>query len=41
MEAVTDEVLAESGWSWQEPVAVQLVDTHQATTGTVTVEDQP
>lgn len=26
MEAVTDEILAESGWSWQEPVVELVVD---------------
>ncbi len=25
MEAVTDEILAEAGWSWQEPVVDQTV----------------
>jgi hypothetical protein len=39
MEAVTDEILAEAGWSWQEPVAVQLVDIYPATSGTVTIEE--
>jgi len=39
MEAVTDEILAEAGWSWQEPV-VEPVVTEMATTGTVTVGDQ-
>ena len=39
MEAVTNEILAESGWSWREPVAVQLVDIYPATSGTVTIEE--
>ena len=39
MEAVTDEILAEAGWAWVEPVAEQVVE--QVTTGTVTVENQP
>jgi hypothetical protein len=39
MEAVTDEILAEAGWSWQEPVAVQPVDIYPATSGTVTIEE--
>jgi hypothetical protein len=39
MEAVTDEILAESGWSWQEPVVVQLADIYPATSGTVTIEE--
>jgi hypothetical protein len=26
MEAVTDEILAEAGWSWQEPVVELVVD---------------
>jgi hypothetical protein len=39
MEAVTDEILAEAGWSWREPV-VEPVVTEMATTGTVTVGDQ-
>ena len=26
MEAVTDEILAEAGWSWQEPVVELMVD---------------
>jgi len=43
MEAVTDEILAEAGWSWQEPVvepvAVQLVDIYPATSGTVMTEE--
>lgn len=38
MEAVTDEILAEAGWSWQEPV-VELVDIYPATSGTVTIEE--
>lgn len=38
MEAVTDEILAEAGWSWQEPV-VELVVTQAATSGTVTIEE--
>ena len=33
MEAVTDEILAESGWAWVEPVVVQVVE--QVTSGTV------
>jgi hypothetical protein len=31
-------VLAESGWSWQEPV-VEPVVTEMATSGTVTIEE--
>ena len=38
MEAVTDEILAEAGWSWQEPV-VEPVVTQAATSGTVTTEE--
>ena len=26
MEAVTDEILAQAGWSWQEPVVEPVVD---------------
>lgn len=40
MEAVTDEILVESGWAWVEPVVVQLVDTHQATSGTVSTSEE-
>ena len=38
MEAVTDEILAEAGWSWQEPVLEPVV-TQAATSGTVTTEE--
>jgi len=38
MEAVTDEILAEAGWSWQEPV-VEPVVTQATTSGTVTTEE--
>ena len=42
MEAVTDEILAEAGWSWQEPVVepvVTLETVDQATSGTVMTEE--
>jgi hypothetical protein len=49
MEAVTDEILAESGWSWQEPVvepvaepvvtSETVVDPYPSSTGTVTTEE--
>jgi hypothetical protein len=49
MEAVTDEILAEAGWSWQEPVvepvaepvvtSETVVDPYPSSTGTVTIEE--
>jgi hypothetical protein len=45
MEAVTDEILAESGWSWREPVvepvvtSETVVDPYPSSTGTVTIEE--
>ena len=38
MEAVTDEILAEAGWAWVEPVAKPVVE--QVTTGTVSISEE-
>lgn len=38
MEAVTDEILAEAGWAWVEPVAEPVVE--QVTTGTVSTSEE-
>jgi len=48
-EAVTDEILAEAGWSWREPVvepvaepvvtSETVVDPYPSSTGTVTIEE--
>ena len=35
MEAVTDEILAESGWAWVEPVVTSETVVEQVTSGTV------
>ena len=35
MEAVTDEILAESGWAWVEPVITSETVVEQVTSGTV------
>lgn len=39
MEAVTDEILVESGWSWVEPV-VTSETVEQVTTGTVSTSEE-
>lgn len=38
MEAVTDEILAEAGWAWVEPVAEPVAE--QVTTGTVSTSEE-
>ena len=35
MEAVTDEILVESGWAWVEPVVTSETVVEQVTSGTV------
>lgn len=50
MEAVTDEILAESGWAWVEPVVVPVVepvvtsetvvDPYPSSTGTVSTSEE-
>ena len=39
MEAVTDEILAEAGWAWAEPV-VTSETVEQVTTGTVSTSEE-
>ena len=40
MEAVTDEILAESGWAWVEPVITSETVVEQVTTGTVSTSEE-
>jgi len=40
MEAVTDEILVESGWSWVEPVITSETVVEQVVTGTVSTSEE-
>jgi hypothetical protein len=40
MEAVTDEILAESGWAWVEPVVTSETVVEQVTSGTVLTSEE-
>lgn len=40
MEAVTDEILAEAGWAWVEPVITSETVVEQVTTGTVSTSEE-
>jgi hypothetical protein len=41
MEAVTDEILAEAGWSWQEPVVELVVEQTTITSSTGVYVPEP
>ena len=40
MEAVTDEILVESGWAWVEPVVTSETVVEQVTSGTVLTSEE-